>query len=235
MKEKNDRKFELRLGKKALIFFVLGISLFLFVVFLFGVRIGKIMDAHPETVAMGLPYVVMECFGWTPKKVDPDVAVSEAPKELAPEEENKPDLTFYDTLANKKKDTKIAEKVIPEKSPPAVNEKPSQKTNTEATTKNTVSSRVSTNFLTKGRWERAVTFQSIVRISSPGTYSRTSENSIPCPLKTDSYSPPKRSLTSRVVRISIFRTFFRRAARIITPPKNFQDPMTSWARLNSGA
>ena len=139
MKEKNDRTFELRLGKKALVLFVLGISFFLFAVFLLGVRVGKIMDAHPETVAMGLPYMVMECFGWTPpKKVDPDVAVREAPKELAPEEEDKPDLTFYDTLANKKKDTKIAEKVMPEKTPPAVSEKPSQQANTTATAKNTV-------------------------------------------------------------------------------------------------
>ena len=31
---------------------------------------------------------------------------------------------------------------------------------------------------------RAVTFQSIVRTSSPGAYSRTSANSIPRPLKT---------------------------------------------------
>jgi DedD protein len=137
MKAKNDRTFELKLGKKALVLFILGISFFLFAVFLLGVRVGKIMDAHPETVAMGLPYVVMECFGWTPKKVDPDVAISETPKELAPEEEDKPDLTFYDTLANKKKDTKIAEKVMPEKSPAAVIDKPSQQVNTEATAKNT--------------------------------------------------------------------------------------------------
>ena len=31
---------------------------------------------------------------------------------------------------------------------------------------------------------RAVTFQSIVRTSSPGRYSRTSANSMPRPLKT---------------------------------------------------
>ena len=38
----------------------------------------------------------------------------------------------------------------------------------------TVSSRSSTNFLMKGWPMRAVTFQSIARMSSPGTYSRTS-------------------------------------------------------------
>ena len=50
---------------------------------------------------------------------------------------------------------------------------------------------------------RAVTFQSMVRISSPGWYSRTSSNSIPCPLNTLWYSPENTSLTSRRVRISM--------------------------------
>src|ERR1035437_503051 len=49
---------------------------------------------------------------------------------------------------------------------------------------------------------RAVTFQSIQRISSPGTYSRTSANSMPRPRKTDSYWPEKISLTRRRVLIS---------------------------------
>src|SRR5688572_6969039 len=43
---------------------------------------------------------------------------------------------------------------------------------------------------------RAVTFQSMLRTSSPIWYSRTSENSIPCPLKTERYSPEKREFTS---------------------------------------
>lgn len=138
MKVNNDRSFELKLGKKALILFVLGVSLLLFTVFLLGVRIGKIMDAHPETVAMGFPYVVMECFGWSPKKVETDAAISKAPKELAAEEENKQELTFYDTLAQKKNDTKIAEKVTPEESPPPVSEKPLRQVNTEETVKRPV-------------------------------------------------------------------------------------------------
>jgi hypothetical protein len=53
-----------------------------------------------------------------------------------------------------------------------------------STTSMTVSSRSSTNFLMKGWPMRAVTFQSMVRMSSPGTYSRTSSNSMPWPLKT---------------------------------------------------
>src|SRR6185503_2661729 len=37
---------------------------------------------------------------------------------------------------------------------------------------------------------REVTFQSMFRMSSPNWYSRTSENSMPRPLKTEWYSPP---------------------------------------------
>ena len=51
-------------------------------------------------------------------------------------------------------------------------------------TRMTVSSRSSTYFFTCGLPARAVTFQSIVRTSSPGWYSRTSENSMPRPWKT---------------------------------------------------
>ena len=52
---------------------------------------------------------------------------------------------------------------------------------------------------------RAVTFQSIVRTSSPGWYWRTSMNSMPRPLNTEWYSPAKLSLTSFRVVISIRR------------------------------
>ena len=45
----------------------------------------------------------------------------------------------------------------------------------------TVRSRSSTNCFTCGTPLRAVTFQSMVRMSSPGMYSRTCANSIPCP------------------------------------------------------
>jgi hypothetical protein len=43
-----------------------------------------------------------------------------------------------------------------------------------STSNKIVSSRSSVNFFTNGRPARAVTFQSIVRTSSPATYSRTS-------------------------------------------------------------
>jgi hypothetical protein len=54
-----------------------------------------------------------------------------------------------------------------------------------STSRRMVSSRSSVNFLTNGRPARAVTFQSIVRTSSPATYSRTSSKFIPRPLNTD--------------------------------------------------
>src|SRR6056300_291126 len=75
-----------------------------------------------------------------------------------------------------------------------------------STQTNTVISRSSVNFFTKGCPIRAVTFQSIERTSSPGWYSRKSSKSIPSPLKQLWYSPPKLSRTSPRVRNSILRT-----------------------------
>ena len=60
-----------------------------------------------------------------------------------------------------------------------------------------VSSRSSTKRLMKGRPWRAVTFQSIERISSPTWYSRTSSNSMPRPRKALRYSPAKMDVTRR--------------------------------------
>src|SRR5271170_1433750 len=74
-----------------------------------------------------------------------------------------------------------------------------------STTRNNVSSRSSVNFLTNARPARAVTFQSMVRTSSPGLYSRTSSKSIPRPLNTEWYAPARLSLTKRRVRISSCR------------------------------
>src|SRR6185503_7007615 len=81
-----------------------------------------------------------------------------------------------------------------------------------STSSSTVSSRSSTCFLTYGCPMREVTFQSRVRTSSPHWYSRTSLNSIPRPLKTEWYSPASDSFTSRLVRISMRRTFLRISA-----------------------
>ena len=65
----------------------------------------------------------------------------------------------------------------------------------KSTTTSVESCRSSTNSLMK-RWpRRAVTFQSMARTSSPGWYSRTSENSSPRPLKIEWYSPLKSDST----------------------------------------
>ena len=75
-----------------------------------------------------------------------------------------------------------------------------------------VSLRSSSNTLTNGWLNRAETFQSMERMSSPSWYSRTSLNAIPRPLNTEWYSPEKIWFTSPFVRISIFRTFFMSSA-----------------------
>ena len=56
---------------------------------------------------------------------------------------------------------------------------------------------------------RAVTFQSMLRTSSPGWYSRKSSKSMPWPLKTEWYSPPTAARTMPRVISSILRTFLR--------------------------
>src|SRR5207253_2417563 len=61
--------------------------------------------------------------------------------------------------------------------------------------------------LTNGSPIRAVTFQSIDRISSPGWYGRTSEKAIPRPLNTEWYPPASVSCTARLVVISMRRIF----------------------------
>jgi len=119
MKSRNVRTFEFKLGKRALIIFVLGISCLLFVVFLLGIQMGKMMDAYPEKVARGIPHMIMERFGWIETRAATEVAVNEAPKEPAREGEDKVELTFYDTLAHKKKDASVAEKAVPESKPDA--------------------------------------------------------------------------------------------------------------------
>ena len=60
---------------------------------------------------------------------------------------------------------------------------------------------------------RAVTFQSMSRMSSPGWYWRTSENAMPRPLNTEWYCPAMRSRASRAVTISILRMRLEQLAR----------------------
>ena len=64
----------------------------------------------------------------------------------------------------------------------------------------TVSSRSSSKRFTKVFPCRAVTFQSMDRTSSPGTYSRTSENSRPFPRKALRYAP--KTLTPQTLMVA---------------------------------
>ena len=85
----------------------------------------------------------------------------------------------------------------------------------------TVISRSSTKTFTKVSFMRAETFQSIVRMSSPGWYGRTSRNASPCPLKLDLYVPDSCSFASRAVWISIVRRAARssRGSRCAAPAR----------------
>ena len=68
-----------------------------------------------------------------------------------------------------------------------------------STTSMTVISRSSTKTLTNASFILALTFQSMVRTSSPGWYGRTSRKASPCPLKLEWYVPASCSLASRAV------------------------------------
>lgn len=83
MTSKNVRIFELKLGKRALILFILGMSCLLFVVFLFGVTVGKNIDAYPEKFSRGFPGMMMEKLGWLSNRPETTVAVTETAKETA--------------------------------------------------------------------------------------------------------------------------------------------------------
>jgi len=82
MTSKNVRAFELKLGKRALILFIAGISCLLFIVFLFGMTIGKNIDTYPEKFSRGVPGMLIEKFGWSSNKAETAAAgVAEGPKE----------------------------------------------------------------------------------------------------------------------------------------------------------
>ena len=87
-----------------------------------------------------------------------------------------------------------------------------------STTSTTVSSRSSSNTFTNGAPVRAVTFQSMLRMSSPYWYSRTSAKLMPRPLKTEWYSPEKTSFTRPRVAISTRRTCLRTSRGIMVRP-----------------
>jgi len=97
MTSKNVRVFELKLGKRALILFILGMSCLLFVVFLFGVTVGKNIDTYPEKFSRGFWGVMMEKLGWSSRPETNAIAgeavketVKAGVEEIAPGEKKKP-------------------------------------------------------------------------------------------------------------------------------------------------
>ena len=83
MTSKNVRVFELKLGKRALILFIVGMSCLLFVVFLFGVTVGKNIDTYPEKYSRGFRGMMMEKLGWSSNRAETAVSVGETAKETA--------------------------------------------------------------------------------------------------------------------------------------------------------
>jgi cell division protein FtsN len=98
MTSKNVRVFELKLGKRALILFILGMSCLLLVVFLFGVTVGKNIDTYPEKYSRGFRGMMMEKLGWSSNRPETTVSASETAKdtvkagvdEIVPEEKKTP-------------------------------------------------------------------------------------------------------------------------------------------------
>lgn len=119
----NVKRFEFRMGKWGLGLFVSGMSLLVFVSFLFGVKVGKEMDAYPEKYSWGVQKKAMETLGMAgqPKSGKTVVAVREAGKENPPGEKAEYDLSFYDTLSKKSNSLRKqpADNEGTEKSPPA--------------------------------------------------------------------------------------------------------------------
>ena len=83
MTSKNVRVFELKLGKRALILFIVGMSCLLFVVFLFGVTVGKNIDTYPEKYSHGFRGMVMEKLGLSSNRAETAVSVGETATETA--------------------------------------------------------------------------------------------------------------------------------------------------------
>jgi cell division septation protein DedD len=103
MMTKNTRRFEFKLGRIGLIFFLLGISGLLFGVFLLGVTVGKNIDTYPEKIARFLPDKMKTLISLPPDTAAPVLATQDEVKQETPE----PDLnmTFHD-LGKRKADTK---------------------------------------------------------------------------------------------------------------------------------
>jgi len=99
----NVKRFEFRLGKWGLGIFVGGMSLLVFFSFVFGVLVGKDLDAYPEKYSWGISKQIMGVAGLSRKSESPKtvVAVREVGKERPSNENSEYDLSFYETLSKK--------------------------------------------------------------------------------------------------------------------------------------
>jgi len=70
MTPRNLKNFEFRLGRQGIIMFVVGMSLLLFFVFIFGVMVGMHIDAYPEKIARGIPQIISKQMEHSPEKTD---------------------------------------------------------------------------------------------------------------------------------------------------------------------
>jgi len=128
MTSKNVRVFELKLGKRALILFILGMSCLLFVVFLFGVTVGKNIDTYPEKFSRGFRGMMMEKLGWSSNRPETTAAAGETTKEAAragveeivPEEKKTPVAA---AAASDERRPSLPTAVHTERKPPAEQEK----------------------------------------------------------------------------------------------------------------
>lgn len=103
MAANNVKRFEFRLGKWGLTLFAGGMSLLVFFAFLFGVRVGKEIDAYPEKYSWGIAKQLLGMAGLAENggRAKTVVAVREAGKDRPANENAEYDLSFYDTLSRK--------------------------------------------------------------------------------------------------------------------------------------
>jgi cell division protein FtsN len=105
MISRNRRMFELRLGKLGLILFIGGMSLMLFGLFLLGVLVGKHLETYPDQYARGIPDLLRERFFTSPGKKDGAQQTRREGQDHPVDDEEDFDLTFFDTLAGKKRES----------------------------------------------------------------------------------------------------------------------------------
>ncbi|MGD1152046.1 MAG: SPOR domain-containing protein [Syntrophales bacterium] len=128
MTSKNVRVFELKLGKRALILFIVGMSCLLFVVFLFGVTVGKNIDTYPEKFSHGFRGMMMEKLGLSSNRAETAVSVGETAtetakaggEEIVPEEKKAPVAA---AAASDEKQPSVPAATQTEIKPPAEQEK----------------------------------------------------------------------------------------------------------------